>query len=60
MTLEEARAVWLLRVGSDWISEASVEIEHDDTIWAAYIKLRLADSLDKDLAGYKVKIKCKS
>lgn len=58
MTLEEARAVWLLKVGSDWVDE--VYIEDDESLWDAYVKLRLTDSLDKDRPFCKVKIKCRS
>ncbi len=60
MTLEEARAVWLLKVGSDWVGEVFVLDIQDSVVWEAYTKLRLSDSIDRDRLTHKIKIKCKS
>jgi hypothetical protein len=59
MTIDEARAVWLTKMGSGWVNELEVLLD-DGVLWEAYTKLRLSDSLDKDLASLKMKLKCKS
>ncbi len=59
MTVDEARAIWLTKMGSGWVNELEVLLD-DGVLWEAYTKLRLSDSLDKDLASLKMKLKCKS
>jgi hypothetical protein len=58
MTIEEARTIWLTRLGSDWVDVFAVELD-DETVWEAYKTLRLTDSLDKDLFTPRIKIKPK-
>lgn len=56
MSVEEARAVWLLHLGSGWVSEIDVSMDNG-LLWEAYTKLRLSDSLDKDRLFFMVRLK---
>jgi hypothetical protein len=62
MTLEDARAIWLTLIGSDWVGryELMNSPHYYSTLQPAYTVLRMAASLDVDLAADKVKLKCKS
>ena len=62
MTLEEARTIWLTLLGSDWHKYVDL-VSHPmfmGTLDSAYIELRDAGMLERDVVKELVKIKCKS
>jgi hypothetical protein len=62
MTVEEARTIWLTMLGSDWQKYVDL-ISHPmfmGTLDSAYVELRDAGMLERDVVRELVKIKCKS
>ena len=60
MTIEEARMVWLLKLGSGWINcEDVTRTMRAATDSMAFATLFNAQLLNYDLNTYRVKIKCK-
>ena len=62
MTLEDARAIWLTLVGSDWVKRIDLMTSphYDAALQPAYTVLRMAASLDFHFNADKVRLKCKS
>ena len=60
MTLEEARAVWLLKIGSDWFYQMDLFVIEDEDLRKAFLKLCETSSFDEDKNRSVIKIKCKS
>ena len=58
MTIEEARMLWLLTFGSEWVSSLDL-FNADDEVILAYKEL-LKDQMDFDALNNTIKIKCKS
>ena len=60
MTLEEARTIWLTLLGSGWHKYVDL-VSHPmymGTLDSAYVELRNAGLLDKDVVKELVRIKC--
>jgi hypothetical protein len=62
MTIEEARTIWLTLLGSEWHKYVDLVLHpmFIGTLDLAYIELRDAGLLDRDVVKELVKIKCKS
>ena len=56
MTLEEARMVWLLRVGSGWMDE-STPLTQDNQIWEAFLRLSSDSSFETNPNTQALRIK---
>jgi hypothetical protein len=59
MTVEEARMLWLLRLGSGWVGEAA-EFTEDTQLWEAYLRLTANSSFETNPNSHAMKLKCKS
>ena len=61
MTIEEARAIWLLKIGSDWFFQMDLLVCDDAKLVEAFLVLtRAKNSFDEDKSRGVIKIKCKS
>lgn len=61
MTIEEARAIWLLKIGSDWFFQMDLLVCDDAKLAEAFsVLVHTENSFDKDIYRGAIKIKCKS